>query len=161
MALVNTKSTVITNADAGVLSDRKLARARVLSSIGFVIKAASDSNNSVFRFARLPSNAIIRSITVNSDAAITGGTAFQLAGYDTPTANSGVVIANLTSFGAALDLSTAGIKTVLPGAADVEKTLWQLLGLATDPGKSVDIALLATTSGSTAANISMDIHWVE
>lgn len=161
MAVVNTKSTVITNADQGVLSDRKFARARLLSSTGFVNKAAADSNASVFRFARLPSNAIIRAITVNADAAITAGTAYQLAGYDTPSANGGVVIGNLTSFGAALDLSAAGIKSVRPAAGDVEKTLWQLLGLATDPGKSIDIALLATTAGSTAANISMDVVWVE
>ncbi len=160
MAVVNTKSTVVTNADAGVLSDRKFARARLISSIGFVNKAASDSNASVFRFARLPSNAVIRAITVNSDAAITGGTAYQLAGYDTAT-NGGLVIANLTSFGAALDLSTASIKTTRPGAADVEKALWHLLGLTVDPGKMIDIALLATTAGSTAANISADVVWVE
>lgn len=160
MAVVNTKSTTVTNADAGVLSDRKFARSRLISSIGFVNKAAADSNASVFRFARLPSNAVIREITVNSDAAITAGTAYQLAGYDTAT-NGGLVIANLTSFGAALDLSTASIKSVRPGAADVEKALWQLLGLTVDPGKSIDIALLASTAGTTAANISLDVVWVE
>lgn len=160
MAVVNTKGTAVTNADAGVLTDRKFARARLISSIGFVNKAAADSNNSVFRFARLPSNAVIRAVNVNSDAAITAGTAYQLAGYDTAT-NGGVVIANLTSFGAALDLTTAGIKTIRPAAADVEKALWQLLGLTVDPGKMIDIALLASTAGTTAANISLDVVWVE
>lgn len=162
MAVVTTKSTAVTAADVLDKVDRRIARARLLTSIGFVNKAAADSNNSVYRFARIPSSAIIRSITINSDAAITGGTAFQLAVYDATNANGGAAIGNLTSFGAASDLSTAGIKTLRPAPADVEKSIWTLLAQpVTDPGKLIDIVLVATASGSTAANISVDVHWTE
>lgn len=161
MAVVTTKSTAVTAADALEKVSRKIARARLLTSIGFVNKAAADSNNSVYRFARIPSTATVRNIVINSDAVITGGTAFQLAVYDQTSQNAGAAIGNLTSFGAAADLSTAGIKSLRPAPADVEKPLWQLAGLATDPGKLVDIVLVATASGSTAANISVDVHWCE
>lgn len=161
MAVVTTKSTAITAADALEKVSRKIARARLLTSIGFVNKAAADNNASVYRFVRIPSTATIRNVVVNSDAAITGGTAYQLAAYDQTSQNAGAAIGNLTSFGAAVDLSTAGIKSLRPAPADVEKPLWQLAGLATDPGKLVDIVLVATTAGTTAANISVDVHWCE
>lgn len=161
MAVVTTKSTAITAADALEKVSRKIARARLLTSIGFVNKAAADNNNSVYRFARIPSTATIRNIIINVDAAITGGTGYQLAVYDQTSANAGAAIGNLTSFGAAADLSATGIKSFRPSPADVEKPLWQLAGLTSDPGKLVDIVLVATAAGTTAANISMDVHWCE
>lgn len=162
MAIVTTKSTAVTAADNKEKVDRRIARARMLTSTGFVNKAAADNNTSVYRFVRIPSSAIVRSITLNSDAAITGGTAYQLAVYDQSSENAGAAIGNLTSFGAAADLSTAGIKVLRPTAADSEKSLWQLLGqTAVDPGKLVDIVLIAGTAGTTAANIQMDVHWTE
>lgn len=161
MAVVTAKSTAVTAADVLDKVDRRIARARLLTSIGFVNKAAADNNTSVYRFVRIPSTALIRSITIVSDAAITGGTAYQIAVYDQTSQNAGAAIGNLTTYGTAADLSTAGTKSLRPAPADAEKSIWQLLGLTVDPGKLVDLVLVATTAGTTAANISMDVHWTE
>lgn len=122
--------------------------------------AASDDNNSVYRLARIPSNAVIVDLRVNNDA-ITAGTDYNVGVYDTPEINSGAVISD-NAFADALDLSSAsaGEGTFALSAVAIEdryKQVWQLAGLTSDPKKLVDIALTGIAVGTAAGTITLSV----
>ena len=47
------------------------------------------------------------------------------------------------------------------GLADVEKSLWQALGLAADPGKQYDIAVTLTAAAGSAGTIALKMQYVD
>lgn len=157
MAVVNTKSTIITNADAAsrvpvqpFLEGGHLSVACAANAI-----AAADDNGSVYRYIRLKSGARMHSIKMLFDA-ITGGTSFTLGLYDTA-ANGGAAV-SAALFATALDLSagsTTGVEVLNQNnsVGNAEKRLWELLGLAADPFKDYDLCLVGTTVGSGAGNV--------
>lgn len=158
MGVVNTKSTAITNADASsrVPNSPYIERGAVQSSVAKVNIAATDSNTSTYRLCRLSSNMRMQAIKLLFDA-ITGGTSFKLGIYDTA-ANGGAVVSQAL-FGSALDLS-AGNVTGLEvlnqnnSIANMEKRLWELLGLSADPFKDYDLVLSAVTIGTSGGNVA-------
>lgn len=162
MAVVNTKSTVVTNADATpqVITNRILTRGPVMATCGVAAVAAADDDTSVFRFTRIPSNARIISIR-RTNTAITGGTSYGLGVYQTAANGGAAVSASL--FAAAQDLSSAGAQveqryTAL-AVTTMEQRLWELLGLTSDPQRDYDIAMLANTVGTAAGSIGLEITY--
>ena len=159
MALVNTKVTALANADARPLlpTYQNQINGEVRVSGGVVNKGATDEDNSVYRFARLPSNARLLSRDINGEN-IAGLTALELGVYDV---NEGAVI-NQNLLGV-LDLDAAAVlesgkfPTIAP--ADSGKMLWELLGETEDTGKQYDICGTATTSGAADGDIAIDIYW--
>jgi hypothetical protein len=171
MAVANTKSTAITNADATppVLVNRAIAGADIKISKGICAVAAADDDNSVYRFARLPSNAVIHSIRILNDA-ITGGTAYHCGVWDTAENGGAVVDADL--FASSVDISagnTAWLELRYEAATTAvidhaERQLWYILDLgaatlASDPNKQYDICLQGATVGTGAGDILMEVHW--
>lgn len=160
MAVVNTKATAITNADAvpAVASNRILTRGPMFAACGTVEVAAADDDGSVFRFARIPSNARVISIRRSNDA-ITGGTAYELGLHQT--AGNGGAAADADLFGTTLDLSSAGAQVEnryeAADIANIEKRVWELLGLTSDPGRDYDVTLTGTTVGTAAGTISLEV----
>jgi len=133
---------------------------------GVCAVAAADDDTSVFRFVRLPSNCRVISVNIFNDA-ITGGTRYDVGVYRT--ARDGGAVVSVALFGSAIDLSAAHAATgplnvtYEATATDIskrEKRLWELLGLATDPGYDVDVCLTANTVGTAAGNIAIDVTWV-
>lgn len=158
MAIVNKKSTGIANATAmpPVRSNRVLISGPMQGAVGTVTKEASDSNGSVYAFARIPSNARIDSIRLENDV-IAEGTSYSCGVY----AADGSVV-NATLFRGVLDLTTARsvpteIKAI--GAANAEKLLWQLIGETTDTGLMYDVCLTATIAGTGAGNIALYVNY--
>lgn len=164
MAVVNTKSTAISNADASpaVLNNPRVVNGFLRESVGTVEVAAADDNDSVFRFVRVPSNARISSVEVANDA-ITAGTDYDIGVYDTAAAGGAVVSVNL--FGDAVDLSSAKAftdytyETTATNISKVDQELWQLLGLTSDPAKFYDICATGVTVGTAAGTISMRVRF--
>lgn len=164
MAVVNTKSTHITNGDASppVLTSSYIAAGVLRESVGTVEAAAADDNNSVYRMVRVPSNARITSILLASDA-VTGSTDINVGVYQTA-ANGGAVVSD-NVFGDAVDLSSATgftevlLETTATDIDKVEKRLWELLGLSADPLRDYDIALTAIAAASAAGTYSMKVKW--
>jgi len=164
MAVVNTKSTAISNADASpaVLNNPRVVNGFLRESVGTVEVAAGDDNDSVFRFVRVPSNARISTVEIACDA-ITGGTDYDVGVYDTAAAGGAVVSVNL--FGDAIDLSSAlaftdvTYETTATNKSKVDQELWQLLGLTSDPAKFYDICATGVTVGSGAGTISMRVRF--
>lgn len=165
MAVANTKSTHITNADATppVLSNSHFAGGRLMETSGTVETLAADDAASVYRLARVPSNCRISSILLASDA-ITGATASDVGVYQTA-ANGGAVV-DADFFATDVDISTAAtvftevlLEATATDISKCEQALWQLLGLSSDPCIFYDIAV--TVNDVTAAGtISMKVKYV-
>jgi hypothetical protein len=165
MAVANTKSTHITNADATpvALTSSFISNGFLREAVGTVETLAADDAASVYRLVRVPSNARISSILLGTDA-ITGATAADVGLYQTAQNGGAVVDADL--FATDVDISTAAIaftEVLLEATATdivkVEKRLWELLGLTTDPMREYDIAV--TVNDVTAAGtISMKVKFV-
>lgn len=124
--------------------------------------AAADSDGSVYRLARVPSNAVLVDVRVNNDA-ITGGTDYDLGFYDTPEINGGAVIDkdNLLD-GVDLSSASAGEGTFGMTAVVIEnrhKQVWQLAGLSSDPKKLIDIALTGNTVGTAAGTLTLIVQY--
>lgn len=166
MAVVNTKSNGITNADATPLvrSARALVGAPLFSMVATVAVAAGDDDNSVYRFCRLPSNAVIMKIDLLNDA-ITDGTDYDLGIYQTA-ANGGALV-NVNTFADAVSMASARVTpldvTHEAGGDDTielaEKKLYELLSLTTDPQREYDLCLTGVTVGTAAGDITLKVYY--
>lgn len=170
MAVVNTKSTAVTNADAATQTNisLKIAGGRLRESVGTVEAVNGDSIGSTFRLARIRSGDRVSRVMLSCDA-ITTCTG-DVGIYDIA-ANGGAVVdadffASAQSLAAALvnqdvtheaDAADAGAGF---GHADVEKPLWQALGLAADPYKLYDIAVTLTAAAASNGTIAMKVQYV-
>jgi hypothetical protein len=165
-AVANTKSTAITNNDATppTLNKTFVQGGRVYSSVAVVEVAAADDDTSVYRLFRVWSGDRVDGIDIGNDA-ITGGTSYDLGVYDTAVNGGAVVSAAL--FASALDLSSAGAlsertyEATATNIDKIEKQLWELLALTSDPKKYYDIALTANTVGTGAGTIAARLRSVK
>lgn len=164
-AVVNTKSTIVTNLDATppVECNSRIHKGRLVEDIAIVEMAAADDNDSVYRMVRVNSNDRISSVEVASDA-ITGASDVNVGLYDIA-ANGGAVV-NENLFGDAVDLSSAiaftdvTYETTPTNKDKAEKMVWELLGLSSDPGKQYDVCLKAVAAASTAGTAALRLRRV-
>lgn len=164
MAVANTKSTHITNADATppVLTSDYISRGALYEAVGTVETLAADDASSVYRLVRVPSNARITSILLASDA-ITGATASDVGVYQTA-ANGGAVVdadefANDVNISGATAFTEVINQAVAAEISDVEKRLWEKIGETADTLRDYDICV--TVNDVTAAGtISMKVKYV-
>lgn len=165
MAVVNTKSTIVSNADATpvVLTSPRIAGGYVAAEVATVEVAAGDDDGSVFRLFRLPSNAKVLSIRILNDA-ITSGTSYDLGLYRT--AADGGAVVDADAYGSAIDMSSARTTAFFDGAyeaadiANIEKEVWQNAGLSSDPSVQYDVCLTANTVGTAAGTISAIVTYI-
>jgi len=159
MAANDRKSVPLTNADSSpiVPSYPFETNGMVRSSTGHIAKVAGDTNDSVFRLVRLPSNARLIGRTLKNDA-LTGATDCDIGLYET---NDGAVVEK--------DLLEDGISLASAGSAfapfaqiapeDAAKRLWELAGETEDPGGEYDVALTGNTFGTAAGDIRLEVLW--
>ena len=156
MAVEALKSAAITNADATpvVFNNARIARAPLQEAIGTDQASASASIGSTYRLCRIPSNARISEVILSCDAFDTTGIA-DIGLYQTAANGSAVVDADF--FGSAVVLTTALPNTAVThesgvfGIEDVEKPLWEALGLSADPMIDYDVALTLTEANGAGA----------
>jgi hypothetical protein len=157
MAVANTKSTIVTNADAApvTLTPAYVKDGRLREQAATVETAAADDAGSVYRLFRVHSSWRISDILIGHDA-ITNMTTADVGVYDTA-ANGGAVV-NVSLFASALNMSSASAGLVnhtyeatATNIDKIEKRLWELLGLTSDPNKEYDIAVTATTNDPSVA----------
>ena len=164
MAVVNTKSAIITNLDASpvVLNDVTVQGGRVRSQCGTVEVAAADDDTSVYHFARVPSNARITSIKRYNDA-ITGMTVCDIGLYRTAADGGAVVSANAYANDVDINAGTvAGVEHAFTtrGVEKIAQRVWQDAGLSADSKVEYDLCLTAATVGSGAGTISFEVQYV-
>lgn len=172
MAVVNTKSTLVTNADATpvVLSNPYQAFGNDANEVAVCSVAASDSAASVYRFFRIPSNARIIDLQVQNDA-LTSGTSYKGGVLFTAGDGGGVVVTgsdailfSVLSLVAARSFWTSvyfpAIAAGSGAVANVNLRIWELLGLTADPFKLYDIAVSAVTPSSVLGNVALQLTYV-
>lgn len=168
MAVVNTKSVIITNADAGVLNNANAFRGSLREASGTLEAVNGDSIGSVYRLNRVPSNARISQVLISNDAITT--CAGDVGVYQTAANGGAVVVA--AAFGSAVSLAAAQVNVDVTheadptdgnandmGLADVEKMLWQVLNLASDPRVEFDIAVTLTAAAASAGTVSLKTRY--
>lgn len=156
MAVELLSSAAITNADATpvVFNNSRITRAPLQEAIGTKQVPASASIASIIRLCRIPSNARTSQVIYSGDAFDTTG-AGDIGIYQTA-ANGGAVV-DADFFASALLMTTALPNTVCThesgvfGVEDVEKPLWEALGLSADPMRDYDVAITLTAANGAGA----------
>lgn len=150
MAVVNVKSNLFRNeATAGAVIDSKRVRGRIKVAVGSVSNAADDSSGSTYLLARIPSHAIMLPRT-QFDVENTGFAAIR--------------IGTLTDVDALVAVLKSAGNTVTPfafGDANHGKELWEVLGLAADPGGMIGIYQHAIAGATGAGSMPFIFEWVE
>lgn len=164
MAIVTTKSAVITNRDAvpSVINDGRLERSNLKSAIGSVAVGAADSATSYFPLVSVPSSAMVRRILATVPAGMTtlagnigvfkntrdsGGVAL---GTEANT-SSGTLFASAQSFATVLNGSDVTNESTTYTTDKREMPLWQAIGLTVDPVTTFDIGVTVTTANTGVA----------
>lgn len=170
MGVVTTKSTAVTAGDASpqVATAQKIHGGRLRESLGVIEAVSGDSIASIYRLARISSGDRISRVLLSCDAITT--CAGDVGLYDVTAVNAGAVV-DVDFFAAAQSLATALSNTDIThqadpadagagfGKQDVEKSLWQALGLAADPGKHYDIAVTLTAAAGSAGTIALKVQY--
>lgn len=166
MAVVNTKSTQITNADAtpNVLNNDFVAKGALFEAVATVEVAAADDDGSVFRMVRVPSNARISEVLRANDAitplAPATGTVYDIGVYQTADNGGAAVSANLFANDIDLSIASTGFaQTTGVNIADCEKRLWELLGLTADSFRDYDICFTGAAVGNGAGTLSLKVRY--
>jgi len=166
MAVVATKSTYVTNADATPVDLNPSYQNGVLHEQVATIEATSgDSIASTYRMLRVWSGWRICDLLVDSDD-IGTTTAGDVGLYDIAANNSGAVV-DADFFASALSLSGGALsnqnithESAVVDVANKYKRLWEQLALTSDPGKWYDIAVTLTAAADAAGTITMRVRYV-
>lgn len=158
-AVVTVKGTLVTNRDATpvVISNRALQGAEVKHCRAVFSIANGDSIASKYLHFQIPSNAI--PISVRQTAPDIGTTTAADVGLYRTTADGGAVV-DADFFKAATVLNAGAISKseIVNGnvitLANGEKRVWELLGLATDPGIQYDV-ISTLTGAADAAGVGL------
>jgi hypothetical protein len=166
MAVVTTKSTIVSNSDAtpNINTPALINHGRLREQVAVVAVAAGDDDASLFPVARVWSGWRISSIEIAADALGTGAL-YDVGIYDIA-ANGGAAIDD-DEFASALDLSAAVALTNVTNEAaatdlvKMEMALWERLGLTEDPKKWYDVVLTADGAGTAAGDIFVRVRYVD
>lgn len=162
MAVVNVKSTYITNADNKALSNPAISGDVVEESMGVAAAASGDSIGSTYRLTRVRSGDRVSQVLLSTTAITT--CAGDVGLYRTAADGGAVVDADL--FGSAVSLASAlsnsdvttesGVITV----ANLEKRVWELLGLTADPFLEYDLAITLTAAAGSDGTVAVKYRYI-
>lgn len=174
MALVNLKSTLLTNRDATpkVLSDSYLAGGIMSETQGSIKTGASDNAGSQYRLISVPSNAKVSQLYWQADAIGSGGptqldvavwypTTVPQGGGSFIVAGCAAAIISSSIFATALTSNAATALTEITNQSTnyliplQETPLWNVLGLASDPEVSFDIGFTLRSATQSAGYVSL------
>lgn len=166
MAVVNTKSTIVTNADAAPvdLTAATISHGRVREQVAKVEVAAADDDASVYRLFRVWSSWRISTLQIAADA-LDSSAAYEIGVYQT--AENGGAVVDADEFGSAVAMETALAMTdvIFEAAATeidkIEMPLWERIGEAADTKRWYDICATATTAGVAAGTIAGRLRYVD
>lgn len=160
MAVVNVKSTSITNQDANVATPGTLVNGGLRGACEVVTLTNGDSIASTYRLFRIQSNARMSALNVFCAAITT--CAGDIGLYRTATDGGAVVSSGFFTAAQTLAAASPGINVlggnVLAPAAR-NKKLWQALGLATDPAIYYDVTITLTAAAASTGAVGADAVW--
>jgi len=150
MAVVNTNSSLIHDpfVSGSTPPDPQAARGRLILATGTVTNAATDSNTSKYHLADIPSIALLHEDTF-----------FDVAGDGF----AQIVIGTETDPAALVYQTKVTENIVTPiavGDANHGKPLWEVLGLAADPGGNIGIWKHAQADAAGAGSMPFRIAYI-
>lgn len=166
-AVVNTKSTTITNLDAAqVVRAKAFANgAPIKEWIETLETVNGDSIASVYRFFRVPSWIRVSDLILDSDD-IGTTTIADFGLYDT-SANGGAVV-DADFFASAVSLKDGALansnithESGVIDAANYGKRIWEQLGLSADPQKYYDVCATLTAAADAAGTMTLRLKGTE
>lgn len=153
MAVENLKSGAITNREA-TPSVLNTGQGGLVRKVFGTIEGAGGDAASTYRFCSIPSNAKSIRVWFACDDLSAAGATLDLGLYQTPANGSAVVDADF--FASAIDVATAAVATTdvtyeraATRISDIEKPLWEQLGLSADSGREYDITGVSAVAGVT------------
>lgn len=167
------KTTQITDLDA--VPPTKLAagmgaKGTAYRITGFVTTTSGKTTGSKYLLARLPRNAVVKSIILDS-AAMGGSSALDFGVYysdstvdGTQAANTGAAI-TAAFFASAVDVSSAVRATDITnesGSYTIDlrnKALWDALAVSADPGGFLDVVATSTATITTGATFGVEVTY--
>ncbi len=152
MSVVNQLSNALTAFSTNTQVSSFTTLGDSVESVGFAPVATADSIGSTYRLVRVKSSCRVCSLFVVNDALTSS--AFNIGLY---VPNGGAAV-NATLFGSAVSLASAGRSELLTGAitaANIEKRIWELLGLSKDPYTDYDLVFTTTTAATAAGNLAI------
>lgn len=164
MAVVTTKSTRISNADAypRVMDMPNVNHGKLRRTVGTLEAVSGDSIASIYRMVRVHSSWSIVSIRLYCDAITT--CAGDVGLYRISGEASGVAV-DVDAYASAQSLATAITEgtNVANEARDIVngvKAVYQDAGLTTDPNLWYDLAITLTAAAGSAGSIVLDVTYV-
>lgn len=150
MAVVKSASNLYRDAAAlGAIPMPNAIAGHVRVAIGTVTNGATDSTGSAYKLASVPSHAILHPDTL-----------FDVAAWGF----AQVVIGSYAITDQILDVAKATSATQSPvafGDANHGKELWDVLGMAADPGGMIDIYAHAEANATGAGSMPFAIVWID
>lgn len=164
MAVVIIKSGAITNRDASpkVLSNSIISKSALYEAVGTIETNGDDTAASKYIMATLPSNARVSAVLLSCDGNNTAGTIN--VGLYRSTIDGGAVVdadlfASAQAIGTILKNSDITHESTVYGIEDIEKPLWEALGLTSDPGVMYDLVATIVTADDAADSITIKIQY--
>ena len=167
MAVVNTKSTLVTNADATTqtLNNNVNDGGRLRSKVATLEAVSGDSIGSTYRFMRVPSNARVDALLISSDDI--GTTTVADFGLYRSAADGGAVV-DADFFASALVLNAGALAKVdityesaVVDTPNHGKALWEQLGLSADPKVFYDVCATLTAAADAAGTITLRCQYID
>lgn len=159
MAVVNTKSSSVSNADATpvIFNSAQLSGGRLRHKRGVVAAVSGDSIGSTYRMFRVNSNDMVAQLLL-SCTVIT--TCAADVGLYKSLANGGAVVdadffASAQSLAAALSNADITRESGVVTIPNMEKPIWQALNLTEDPQIKYDVVLTLTAAAGSAGDIAL------
>lgn len=175
MAVVTTLSTPLTNSNAApqvANTAGKGAGYRTRKVDGVVASANGDSIASQYRAVRIPSNAMVKAVYIESTAL--GGTAAADVGLYYPATSNDLAVGQTALaavdadfFATAVSLVSALALTVITNESATYtldkryQPIWQAAGLSADPGGKFDVVATLTAASAAAGFVRLVVEYVE
>lgn len=150
MPVVNTKSDLFRDVIAGEIQpDPLLIHGDLKFATGTVVNTATDETGSIYEIARLPSHVVMHGLTE-----------FDVENWGF----ARVVIGSREVTDQIADQNRVTAPAITPfavGDANHGKRLWEVLGLAEDPGGQIAICAHAIANATGAGAMPFQIAWIE
>ena len=166
MAVVTTKTTRISNAEAAVqtLDSVTVNHGRKRSVVGTLETVNGDSIASVYRMCRVHSSWRLTSIKLFCDAITTCAADLGLYQTNAKPANGGAVV-SVACYASAASLasaSTTGIELAYEAkdVANCQRQVWQDAGLTSDPNRWYELAFTLTAAAGSAGTLTLEVEYV-
>ena len=164
--MADVDSTLISNraANPRVANDPWTNAVLKTTGLGLLEVSTAEDAADELRFCRIKSNAVVRQVNLYCDAVTSAG-AMDIGLYQTDDNGGAVVDADFFASAQVVTSALAGTNVAhesgVYGIEDLEKPVWEALGLSADPQIDYDVVGTITTDMGGAGTIGVEVVYVD